>query len=313
MIDETYIALANCARSRIAQEWQCHGAERDLLALIVELSFALGQSWAVVPCLADFAEACSMHKSTASRALRAAVAKGHLEILQRQGETLYRICTETKAEPDPQARAKQQTARERLVKLNQARFQGTADADGQGRIPGVFESEEMEAPAAAFDAITEAENVPRGTKHLVSPAVSVVESKLESLMRTMNSRRDPEAVPPGARPGGGMPTSVPPPPVTSRMEVGNVDSQWQEMTRGLSDQAIHCLEMIREECRHRKGGMAEFFQWSLKWRQRASQHTRLYLEAAAVHKSMRLESGTIAKSPGAFIYMSVKTALSPPT
>jgi hypothetical protein len=93
------------------------------------------------------------------------------------------------------------------------------------------------------------------------------------------------------------------------MEMGSFESQWLEMTRGLTDQAIYALERIREECQTRKGQEAAFFQWRFLWRKRVVKHPGLYLEAAAVHKAMRNEQRTIATAPGAFIYRSVESAL----
>lgn len=289
---ETYQALAEESRRKIRQEWDCCASESVLLALIVDLSYEIGQSWCVVPSLADFAEACGIHKSTASRALRRAVTKGRLEILQRQGETLYRLITTAPA--TCAAKANEQSmkrARNRLLVMNQTRLQGRADPDGQSRLPGVFDSEEIEAPAAAFKAIVS------------TPEKPGPEDPLNKLLRTMQ-RLNPSSEderPENIKPEDTRTTS-------QRMTVGSFDSQWHELTRNLSDQVVFCLEQIRAECQQRKGGEAEFFQWRWKWRQRAQKDTRLYLEAAGICKAMRLESGTVAESPGAFIYRSVEQA-----
>ena len=288
MIDETYITLKSCALLRIEDEWHCGATERVLLKLIVELSYGLGQSWCVVPSLADFCAACGTHKSTVSRALRAAVQKGYLQILSRQNETLYCVLTTTRERQEDGPA--QGVARERLLELNRVRLRGQADPDGQARLPGVFESEENEAPAAAFSAIVE-------TPAARPPA----EDRLDLLMRTFEQRRHENA----------PPERVPPPAVQSaqRMEIGSYESHWQEMTKGVGNQTLHCLEQIREECRQRRGGEAEFFQWRWKWRQRALKHPQLYLEAAGVCKALRLETGKVPDSPGAFIYRSVEAAL----
>lgn len=285
-MDETYTALKACALSRIEAEWHCGDTERCLLRLIVELSYGLGQSWCVVPNLADFAKACGTHKSTVSRALRAAVQKGYLQILSRRHETLYCVLTATREVQDDLQ--EQEAARARLVEMNRTRLRGQADADGQSRLPGVFESEETAAPAAAFAALVED-----------PPTRGPAEESLERLMRTFEQRRPAE------------PERVAAPLIHrgQKMEVGSYESQWAEVTKGLGNQALHCLENIREECRHRKGGEAEFFQWRWKWRQRAQKHPHLYLEAAGVCKALRLESGKIQDSPGAFIYRSVEAAL----
>jgi hypothetical protein len=295
-MNETYTALETCARRRLSSEWRCSEAEREMLGLIVDLSFGLGQTWAVVPCLADFAAACGIHKSTACRALRAAVTKGYVQILQRQGETLYTICTATRGQPDDAATEAKQAARERLLAMNRTRHQGTADIDGQERLPGVFESEEITAQAAAFEAIIEEPATPP--------------DPLEKLLRTMEQRRQAEAPAPPTENHLARPATPDLPPPSARMEMGSLESQWLEMTRGLKDDQLHCLEMIREECRQRAGGEAELmggYRWA--WRKRAKEQTRLYVEAAGVCKAMRLESGIISKSPCAFIYCSVRDAL----
>lgn len=291
MTDDTYTTLNETARRRISEEWSCSAAEGQLLLLICDLSFALGQSWCVVPCLADFAAACGIHKSTASRALRAAVQKGYLQSLSRQGETLYSLIVTTRGQQREQDRGREE-AKERLLKLNRTRLQGRADADGQERLPGVFDSEEIDAPAAAFAAMVEQ------PREIVS---AVPADPLQKLMATMREREREQEPQPPERP--------PPRAETQRMVVGSFDSQWSEMTRGLNDQAIHCLEQIRSEFQQRKGAEAEFFQWRFLWRKRAMRQTRLYLEAAAVCKAMRLESGTVCDSPGAFIYRSVEEAV----
>ena len=287
-MDETYTALKACALSRIEAEWHCGDTERCLLRLIVELSYGLGQSWCVVPNLADFAKACGTHKSTVSRALRAAVQKGYLQILSRRHETLYCVLTATREVQDDLQ--EQEAARARLVEMNLTRLRGQADVDGQARLPGVFENEETAAPAAAFSALVETPSVRPSS-----------EEPLERLMRTFERRRIDAAPPEAQSPRPGQ--------RPQRMELGSYESQWAEMIKGLGSQVLHCLEQIREECRHRKGGEAEFFQWRWKWRQRAQKHPHLYLEAAGVCKALRLESGKIQDSPGAFIYRSVETAL----
>lgn len=292
--DPTYEALTECARRRISSEWRCSVAEHEMLSLIVDLSYAIGQSWCVVPCLADFAAACGIHKSTASRALRSAVQKGYLQILSRQGETLYTIITTTRGSGAEVDATKKNETRRRLLEMNRSRLQGIADPSGQARLPGVFESEETEAPAAAFDALVE--------------GPTPIDEPLNRLMRTMDLRRAEEPQPQHTGPEENQ-TSPSVRPQTGRMEVGSYEAQWQEMTRGLNDQSLFCLEQIRSECQQRKGGEAEFFQWRWKWRSRAQKQTRLYLEAAAVCKALRLENGTIPDSPGAFIYRSVQEAV----
>lgn len=303
---ETYTALAETGRRRIAEEWQCTTAEADLLSLICDLSLSIGQSWCVVPCLTDFAQACGIHKSTASRALRSCVNKGYLQILSRKDETLYGLLVTTREE-SPKAKNTDRTdARTKLVTMNKGRLQGCADANGQQRIPGVFESEEIDAPAVAFQVMVEQ---PAALKEAASP------DPLDRLLATMRQRENPPAETskpspqPAARQAPRPQPSATQAPRQERAEPGSYSAQWQEMTKNLSDDAIYCLEQIRTECQQRKGAEADFFAWRWLWRKRATQQTRLYLEAAGICKAMRLESGTICDSPGAFIYHSVTSAM----
>lgn len=299
---ETYTALAETGRRRITDEWQCTTAEADLLSLICDLSFSIGQSWCVVPCLTDFARACGIHKSTASRALRACVNKGYLQILSRKDETLYGLIVTTREESPKAKNSDRSDARTKLVTINKGRLQGCADANGQQRIPGVFESEEIEAPAVAFQVMVE------------QPEESKPDA-LDRLLATMRQRENrPAEMPKPAPQPATIQATRPQPSATQalrqeRAEPGSYAAQWQEMTKNLTDDAVYCLEQIRTECQQRKGAEADFFAWRWLWRKRATQQTRLYLEAAGICKAMRMESGTICDSPGAFIYHSVTNAL----
>jgi DNA-binding MarR family transcriptional regulator len=310
-VTETYQQLHDCATRRIDLEWICTAAESELLKLIAELSYGLGQSWCVVPCLADFAAACGIHKSTASRALRSAVQKGYVQILQRQAETLYMVCTTTPANREAHEAESREFARARLRRMNETRDQGRADADGQHRLPGVFAGEEIEAPAAAFEAMMEPRIVPCGTQSMVSPPE---DDPLERLMKTMEAKRVQVAspAPPGpplnAAPAHRQPNPEPLKP--PRREVGDQATQWEQMTAGLKDHQLHCLERIREEFASAGSSeLASFYQYRDAWRKRASHQTTLYLEAAGVHKAIRLERGNSMQKPGSFMYRSVETAM----
>lgn len=302
---ETYTALAETGRRRIADEWQCTTAEADLLSLICDLSFSIGQSWCVVPCLTDFAQACGIHKSTASRALRACVNKGYLQILSRKDETLYGLIVTTREESPKTKNSDRSDARTKLVTINKGRLQGCADANGQQRIPGVFESEELEAPAVAFQVMVEQPEAPKA---------AATPDPLDRLLATMRQRETPTAeTPKPALQPAAMQAPRPQPSATQaprqeRAEPGSYAAQWQEMTKNLGDDAVYCLEQIRTECQQRKGAEADFFAWRWLWRKRAQKQTLLYLEAAGVCKALRLEKGSIAENPGAFIYRSVQYA-----
>lgn len=272
---DTYTALEECARRRIGAEWECSDAERAVLLLINELSHALGQSWALVPTVSQLAQALGIHRSTAGRAIRSAVAKGYLQILHRRDETLYSICTETPGAAVQDAA--RHAARERLLELNRNREQGGADGNGQQRLPGIFPSEEVAAPAAAFGAMLE-----QGT-----PGVHA--QRIETALQRIAQNTAPVTAP--------------------RRAAGKYDAKWADMTRGLTDQESYCLEFIRDECRAKGSkGEAEFYQWGTKWRQRAKSQTCHYIEAAGVCKAMRLE-GKGPESPGAFMYRTVEAML----
>lgn len=294
---DTYTALEECARRRIGAEWECSDAERAVLLLINELSHALGQSWALVPTVSQLAQALGIHRSTAGRAIRSAVAKGYLQILHRRDETLYSICTETPGAPVQDAA--RQAARERLLELNRNREQGRADGNGQQRLPGIFPSEEVAAPAAAFGAMLEQESmaaVPHGTPSAPRPSTTVSPStpgghaqRIEAALQRIAQNPASDTAP--------------------RRAAGKYDAKWADMTRGLTDQESYCLAFIRDECRAKGSkGEAEFYQWGTKWRQRAKSQTGHYIEAAGVCKAMRLE-GKGPDSPGAFMYRTVEAML----
>lgn len=300
---DTYQALDECARRRIGREWDCTDAEREILTLITDLSYALGQSWAVVPCLNDFAEACGVHKSTVSRALKSALSKGFLQILQRQNETLYAVCTAQSGDKSEDDQQRRTLARDRLKKLNQVRDQGAADVDGQQRIPGVFPSEETAAPAAAFEAILETESDQE------TPVIEDTEHRLEKLLRTMRrTQGEPEIAPtttsqrrPEKR---GVEKRGP--------EIGSFEAQWLEASKGLSGDPLYALELIRNECMAVGGEQpSAFYQFRFAWRKRVQQHPRKYLEAAGVCKALRLEGNQSISQPGAFIYRSVQEMIAP--
>ena len=305
MTSDTYIALGTCARRRIEHEWSCSSAERAILQFITDLSFDLGQTWAFVPCLADFAAVLDIHKSTVSRALRSALKKGYLLVLKRREETLYSICTETRGNAAPADAGRAQEVRARLVALNQTRLQGQSDPDGQGRIPGVLPSEETAAPARAFAAMLEApptseENVPRGTNE-TPPTRAIAgdgeeetdaefHSRLEGLVRAAEARREREAEP------------VP----KTAADASNLDREMIKLCRGLNDGTKHVMERLREEFASAgKLQEAAFFKWGPVWKQRARQYPRQCLEVAGEHKNLRLTVGP-AKEPGGWMYRALQ-------
>lgn len=308
MTPDAYKALEECARRRVVREWGCTEAERAILLLITELSYGLRQSWAVVPTLSDFAEATGFHKSTISRALRSALKKGFLMFLKRRDETLYAICTSTRAAPSATPEnSTQEVARKRLLEINTRRCQGTADVDGQGRLPGILPSEELDAPAAAFEALIEVElavteQAPPANVEpvLAAPEEEDIEAKLRRLGDSMERQRTlGEGPPPGRSVPGPLRGSI------------SADAQMSAFCRGLAGEALHAMQRVREECIS-AGALQEaaFLKWGRLWKQRCTKFPRAYLEAAGAHKAKRLEDGRPADEPGAWIYRTATEILS---
>lgn len=313
MTNDTYIALGACARKRIEHEWSCSSAERAILQFITDLSFDLGQTWAYVPCLSDFAAVLDIHKSTVSRALRSALKKGFLLVLKRQDETLYSICTETRGNAVPADATKAAEVRARLVAMNQTRLQGHADPDGQQRLIGVLPSEETAAPARAFEAMIEAPEQPLPAPHLVpretnspppTPAIAgdgaeetdlEFQRRLEGMVKAAEDARQrvSEAV---AKP--------------SAADASNLDKEMVKLCRGLSSEQKHVMERLREE--FASGGKlqeARFFKYGGYWKSLVKKHPRQCAEVAGEHKNMRLISGP-ANEPGAWMYRALQELLS---
>ncbi len=310
MTTETYPALADCARRRIEHEWECSGTERELLQLITALSFDLGQTWALIPCLADFAAVLGVHKSTICRALRSVRKKGWLLVLMRRDETLYSISTETRGTAAAETRSTAAETRARLVEMNKNRCQGKADADGQQRLPGILPSEETAAPAAAFAAMLEQpphspSHVPRETNEQSTPRAAAGDdtdaefhARLESLVHAAEKRRQESEV----NESSALPRPSPP---TSE-ERCRLDAKMRTLCAGLKGEALHAMQRLREEFSSAgKLQEAAFFNWGSKWRQRCKDSPRLVLECAGAHKDIRLIDKP-AKEPGAWIWSQMR-------
>ncbi len=312
MITETYTTLAACARRRLAGEWDCTAAERDLLTLITELSFDLGQTWAAVPCLADFAAVLGIHKSTVCRALRRAREKGYLLVMLRRDETLYSLSTETRGNASEKP-GKASQVKAHLLHLNRLRAGGTADITGQQRIPGVLPSEETEAPARAFAALLE-DHTP--AKPPPSRAIDATDTetdaefrtRLERMVLTMEAKRQEETPPspPSASSSRLTPHASPTP-----AEAQTFDQQMHTLCRGLRGESLHAMERLREE--FATGGKLEeaaFFKWGRLWKSRAQKHPLQCQQIAGEHKALRLQNGRGASQPGAWMYRALQSLLS---
>lgn len=328
MTCETYTALAACARRRIESEWSCSNSERDLLMLITELSFDLAQTWAMIPSLADFAAVLGVHKSTICRTLRSARQKGFLLVLMRRDETLYSVCTETRGTPHEIEDDHAAKTKTRLVEMNKTRRAGTADADGQQRLPGVLPSEEVEAPARAFAAMVESsfaeatenkDKEPKSVPCETIPAPTTrtnvgvddddetdaeFHARLERMTRSMEKAR-------GDVPATqSSPPSIPP----SRQECQSHAAKMDKLCRGLKGTTLHAMERLREEFASAgKLQEASFFKWSAVWKNRVLgrdinlpgiNHNHC-LEVAGEHKNLRLTTGG-AREPGAWMYRALQ-------
>ncbi|MBK8037727.1 MAG: hypothetical protein IPK22_11415 [Verrucomicrobiaceae bacterium] len=313
-ITETYTALAACARRRLSGEWECTAAERDLLTLITELSFDLAQTWAAVPCLADFAAVLGLHKSTVCRALRTAREKGFLLVMLRRDETLYSICTETRGNASERPGEASQV-KARLLDINRVRAAGSADVDGQQRLPGVLPSEETEAPAKAFAAMME---VPEPSASAPPPAPHPMsggddnetdnetdaefKTRLERMVLTMESKRqDPVS------PALEVPRS---PRDRSPLEAQTFDDQMKMLCRGLRDEQRHAMNLLREEfASASKLEEAAFFKWGRLWKSRVMKNPLQCLQVAGEHKALRLTTGEGANQPGAWMYRALQSLM----
>lgn len=309
MTAEAYQAIASCAARKIEQEWDCTDAERAVLSLINECSYAVGQSLALIPKLADFVEVTNLHKSTISRAIRSASKKGYLMIVKHRGETLYSIATETpgnQATPDGQAR---EAARQRLIEMNRGRLQGQADANGQQRLPGIFESEELQAPVRAFDALMQdppaapdPEPAPAPPRTVAAPMTeppTEVESRLSRLQESMAAAR-------GDHPSPSRPPNA---PNAQNAKETKRKTEWHAAIRGLKGDSLYAMEQLMEECKAvGETEVQALLQYRFSWRGKAQRHPRLMAESVGVCKAMRLEGKGPAK-PGAFVHRTLQTSL----
>ncbi len=311
MITETYTALAACARRRLSGEWDCTAAERDLLTLITELSFDLQQTWAAVPCLADFAAVLGLHKSTISRALRSARQKGYLLVMLRREETLYSISTETRGNAT-ETPGKASQVKARLIEINRLRAGGTADITGQQRLPGVLPSEETEAPAKAFAALLEEPTPATSPPSRVAPESDDTETdaefrtRLERMVLTMEAKRQEESP---SSPSSDSRLTPHASPTTDEAQI--FDQQMHTLCRGLRGDALDAMERLREE--FATGGKLEeaaFFKWGRLWKSRAQKHPLQCLQIAGEHKALRLQNGRGASQPGAWMYRALQGLLS---
>lgn len=328
MITETYTALAACARRRLA-EWDCTAAERELLTLITELSFDLDQTWAAVPCLADFAAVLGLHKSTICRALRSARQKGYLLVMLRRDETLYSIATETRGNAS-ETPGKASQVKARLIEINRVRAGGTADLNGQQRLPGVLPSEETEAPARAFAALLEAPQSPPppaapapatraparvGTDDDDTETDAEFIARLEKMVTTMEEKRGDAAAPAATAsrttpPPSAQPTAAPSPRSPTPAEAQTFDEQMKALCRGLNDSQRYAMDCLRDEFRTAgKLEEAAFFKWGRLWKSRVTKHPLQCQQVAAEHKALRLTSGKGADQPGAWMYRALQALI----
>gem|GEM_PF-5769930 len=334
MTAEAYGALAETAERRLALEWDCPKAMRAILSLIVRLSYGERRSWACIPNLGDVVAVTGYHKSTVSRALRGAVKRRYLMTAKFGEENLYQVCTATRGAAaegrgaEGVEDASRAAALARLVEIQRRRAGGEADADGQMRMPEFFASEEVETPAAAFEAMMEQVQGAPGSgsgperEPVVSGGAVLTEAELDRMpeadyrvylaglaeqIRSV-SRPPPPSVsrvatiePEAVRVGPGS---------VARADVERLDAEFARMTHGLSAEATHALRVLREEVKHAgKVQEAQFLKGRVFWRETAAKHPLALAEAAGAHKGRRLESGFVAKQPAGWVWAVVREML----
>ncbi len=160
MTKADYDKLSQCGRRRLL-EWEVSPREARVLELITVLSFDLGQLYACVPLLEDLAEACEVHKADLTRTLQRLADAGAIEERREADARLYTYKVFTNSMPKRKCVAAKVEAglraRERLLAVNRRRLNGTADANGQERLPMALEEkrEDHAAPEMVLKVLLE--------------------------------------------------------------------------------------------------------------------------------------------------------------
>lgn len=272
MTAEAYQLLHETSVARIEREWCLTDSQRMVMRAMSLLSFAEGQSWALIPCQEKLATALRIHKGTVSRAIRACIAMGILERLERQHETLYRVRPNADCVPQ-RGDDESEKAMQELQALQRTRLQGQAEASGQIRLPGILPSEEIDAPADAFQAAMRL-GVEESRSGLVKPGSDESDEDFQkTLMRHYEqAQRRPAAVATRAN----APTER--------------ESRWRSGCARLNDHQRRVMELLREECRATNSrSEADLIQFVYRWRGEIERRgPRMIEELIAEHKYLRL-------------------------
>ncbi len=301
----SYEALMKCARRRIDEEWALTGRERAILLLVARLSFGCQQKWACVPKQEVLGRAVRLHKSDASKLIRGLIARRALQVLRSGGEVLYQVCLHDMQVPRREDDAEAQAALEELLRIQERRHNGRADADGQGRLPGLTApvNEDVGLEADALRALLEEDlglpsgvrNVTRGLELQTSePGVSDLLARSEALMHLVPGKDEDSA------------------------ELTEVDMEAVEAIRrdmeparrhgadvldhfkqGLSGELAYLWDCLVTEFDRVPGGRASLRRYAGQWRNRLLQNPDAVREAIGDHK---LRKGGPADAPGAWMY-----------
>lgn len=267
MTVETYKLLNDLSMRRIEREWSLTESQRSLMRAITLLSYAEGQSWALIPSQDQLAVALRVHKATICRAIRSCITMGILERLERRDETLYRVRPNAEGVPRAADDESEKMMRQ-LVELQRVRLQGKADGSGQMRLDGILPSEEIDAPADAFEAELRNPDLDKRSGGEEEP-----ESDESFQARLMRHVQESEAKPPD------------PPP---RAPTGR-ESRWISGTAKMNDGQKRVMAMLREECRQTNAqSEADLIQWVYRWATEVRKRARVIEELIAEHKYLRL-------------------------
>lgn len=263
MKGDNYQLLLEASISRIEREWSLVDSQRCVMRAIAALSFGEGQSWALIPCQAKLATALRLHKATVSRAISSCIRLGILERFERQHETLYRVRPNASL-PRNGSDASDAAMRD-LHELQRTRLQGKAEANGQLRIDGILESEELEMPADAFEASMSMPEPPADESTATSESDSSFHRRLAEL------------------------SSQPSRPSLAKTAPSGVEARWLSATAKLGEKQRRVMEALREECRATNPrSEADLIQYAYRWRNEVAKRPRLIEELVSEHKYLRL-------------------------
>lgn len=301
MTGDTYHLLYELSLSRVERGWCLSDGERSVMRAMVMLSYAEGQSWALIPCQQKLATALRVHKATISRAIRSCIKLGILQRLERQNETLYRVMPNAEGVPMI-ADSESEKAMQELRELQRVRLQGQAEASGQMRLGGILPSEEIDAPAEAFTA----------SMAMSKPATNDDESdedfhrRLERMVRAAGANAPAEPIETTSSITAEIRTPKSEPGALPMMRSPDLD--WDRALRSLKPRQQELMEMMRAEAKATSASCErEFVQYCWRWKSEVlKRHPRMIEELTATHRSWRL-AGKPWKSFGKFLHKQLQT------